>query len=155
MASVLSSILLISGKHGVYEGVPPLVMVGFIAVASALIVLGVFVSQKRRHWFQRSVLTEGEIVEVTKRYDRSDKRGQSPIFFPIVSFIVNERQFKIEADSGMSMINGVGERMKVRYNPENPYESALGEASIPGVKPSVFFILGLGLLFASLLLMFK
>ena len=70
-----------------------------------------------------------------------------------MSFIVNERQFKIEADKGMSILSQVGQKMQVRYNPENPYESALGESNIPGIKPFVFFALGTGLLVASILLM--
>ncbi len=155
MGALFSSVLLISGVHGVYEGVPPVVMAGFIIVAGALIFLGVFISQKRRHWFQRSILTNGEVVEVSKRYERSDKLGQSPIFFPVVSFSVNGRQFKIEADKGMSMLSQVGQPMKVRYNPENPYDSALGERNIPGLNPSVFFILGIILLAVSTMLMFK
>jgi hypothetical protein len=51
------------------------------------------------------------------------------------------------------MLSQVGQKIQVRYNPENPYESALGESSIPGIKPSVFFALGTGLLIASILLM--
>jgi len=92
-------------------------------------------------------------VEVGKRYNRGDRSGQNPIFFPVVSFCVNERQFKIEADKGMSMLSQVGQKMQVRYNPKNPYESALGESSAPGIKPSLFFALGIGLFIASILLM--
>lgn len=153
MVYILNSIFLISGKHGSFTGVPPTVMVGFALVSTALIFLGIFLSQKRKAWLQQSKLTQGEIVEVGKRYDRSDRRGQHPIFFPIVSFCVNERQFKIESEKGMSMLSQVGQKIQVRYNPENPYESALGESSIPGIKPSVFFALGTGLLIASILLM--
>ena len=153
MVHTLNSIFLISGKHGVFTGVPPTVMAGFTLVSAALIFLGIFLSKKRKSWYQHSMLTQGEIVEVSKRYDRSDRRGQHPIFFPVVSFIVNERQFKIEADRGMSILSQVGQKMQVRYNPENPYESALGESNIPGIKPSVFFALGTGLLVASILLM--
>ena len=153
MLYILNSIFLISGRHGVFTGVPPTVMAGFALVSTALIFLGIFLSQKRKAWLQHSQLTQGEIVEVSKRYDRSDRRGQHPIFFPVVSFIVNERQFKIEADKGMSILSKVGQKMQVRYNPENPYESALGESNIPGVKPSVFFALGTALLVASILLM--
>ena len=153
MLHILNSIFLISGKHGAFTGVPPTVMAGFALVSTALIFLGIFLSQKRKAWLQHSQLTQGEIVEVSKRYDRSDRRGQHPIFFPVVSFIVNERQFKIEADKGMSILSQVGQKMHVRYNPENPYESALGESNIPGIKPSVFFALGTGLLVASILLM--
>ena len=154
MVHILNSIFLISGKHGAYTGVPPTVMIGFALVSTALIFLGIFLSQKRRAWYQHSMLTQGEIVEISKRYDRSDRRGQHPMFFPVVSFVVNERQFKIEADKGMSMLSQVGQKMQVRYNPENPYESALGESNVPGIKPSVFFALGSGLLAASILLMF-
>lgn len=154
MVHILNAIFLISGKHGPFTGVPPTVMAGFALVSTALIFLGIFLSQKRKTWLQHSRLTQGEIVEVGKRYDRSDRRGQHPIFFPVVSFSVNERQFKIEADKGMSILSQVGQKMQVRYNPENPYESALGESSIPGIKPSVFFALGTGLLIASILLMF-
>ncbi len=153
MLNILNSIFLISGRHGAFTGVPPMVMAGFAVVSTALILLGIFLSQKRKAWLQHSQLTQGEIVEVSKRYDRSDRRGQHPIFFPVVSFIVNERQFKIEADKGMSILSKVGQKMQVRYNPENPYESALGERNIPGIKPSVFFVLGTGLLLASILLM--
>lgn len=153
MIYILNSIFLISGKHGAFTGVPPMVMAGFALVSTALIFLGIFISKKRRAWLEHSRLTQGEIVEVSKRYDRSDRRGQHPIFFPVVSFIVNERQFKIEADKGMSILSQVGQKIQVRYNPENPYESALGESNIPGIKPSVFFVLGTGLLVASILLM--
>jgi hypothetical protein len=153
MVYIINSIFLISGKHGEFTGVPPSVMAGFVLVSTALIVLGVYLSKKRRAWYEHSRLTQGEIVEVSKRYDRSDRRGQHPIFFPVVSFSVNGRQFKIEADKGMSMLSQIGQTMQVRYNPENPYESALGESSIPGIKPSVFFLMGAGLLIASLLLM--
>ncbi len=153
MSYILNSIFLISGTHGAFTGVPPMVMAGFALVSTALIFLGIFLSQKRKAWFQHSQLAQGEIVEVSKRYDRSDLRGQYPIFFPVVSFIVNERQFKIEADKGMSMLSKVGQKMQVRYNPENPYDSALGERNIPGINPSVFFALGAGLLIASILLM--
>lgn len=153
MLYILNSIFLISGKHGAFTGVPPTVMAGFALVATALIFLGIFLRQKRRTWLQHSQLTQGEIVEVSKRYDRSDRRGQHPIFFPVVSFIVNERQFKIEADQGMSIVSKIGQKIQVRYNPSNPYESALGESNVPGLKPSVFFALGTGLLVASLLLL--
>ena len=129
-------------------------MTGFAVVSTALIILGIFLSQKRRAWYRHSKLTQGEIVEIGKRYDRSDRRGQHPMFFPIVSFIVNDRQFKIEADKGMSILSQIGQKMHVRYNPENPYESALGESNVPGIKPSLFFALGSGLLAASILLMF-
>lgn len=154
MSNILSSIFLISGKHGVYTGVPPTVMVAFTVVSAALIFLGIYLSQKRREWFQHSLTTQGEIVEVSRRYDRSDKRGQHPMFFPVVSFLVNGRQFKIESDKGMPVLSEVGQKMPVRYNPENPYDSALGDSSIPGIKPSVFYFMGAGLLVASILLMF-
>lgn len=152
MLYIINSIFLISGRHGAFTGVPPTVMVGFVLVSAALIFLGFFLSQKRRLWLQHSQLTQGEIVEVSKRYDRSDRRGQHPIFFPVVSFIVNERQFKIEADKGMSVLSQIGQKMQVRYNPENPYDSALGESNVPGIKPAVFFALGVGLSIASFLL---
>ena len=151
----LNSIFLISGKHGVYTGVPLTVMVAFTIVATALIFLGIYLSQKRRAWFQHSLTTQGEIVEVSRRYDRSDRRGQHPMFFPVVSFSVNGRQFKIESDKGMPILSEVGQKMPVRYNPENPYDSALGDSSVPGIKPSVFYFMGAGLLAASILLMFK
>ena len=154
MSNILNSIFLISGKHGVYTGVPPTVMVAFTVVAVALIVLGIYLSQKRHAWFQHSLTAQGEIVEVSRRYDRSDKRGQHPMFFPIVSFSVNGRQFKIESDKGMPVLSEVGQKMPVRYNPENPYDSALGDSSVPGIKPSVFYFMGAGLLAASILLMF-
>lgn len=150
----LNSIFLISGKHGVYTGVPPTVMVAFTVVSAALIILGIYLSQKRRAWFQHSLTTQGEIVEVSRRYDRSDRRGQHPMFFPVVSFSVNGRQFKIESDKGMPVISEVGQKIPVRYNPENPYDSALGDSSVPGIKPSVFYFMGVGLLAASILLMF-
>ena len=129
-------------------------MVAFTVVAAALIVLGIYLSQKRREWYRHSLTTLGEIVEVSRRYDRSDRRGQHPMFFPVVSFSVNGRQFKIESDSGMPVLSEVGQKMPVRYNPENPYDSALGDSSVPGIKPSVFYFMGAGLLVASLLLMF-
>jgi hypothetical protein len=155
MYNILNSIFLISGKHGVYTGVPPTVMAAFIVVAAALIALGIFLSQKRRAWLQHSQTTQGEIVEVSRRYDRSDRRGQHPIFFPVVSFSVNGRQFKIESDKGMPVLNEVGQKMPVRYNPENPYDSALGDSSIPGIKPSVFYFMGVAMLAASIMLMFR
>ena len=154
MSSILNSIFLISGKHGVYTGVPPTVMVAFTIVSAALIVLGIYLTQKRREWYRHSLTTQGEIVEVSRRYDRSDRRGQHPMFFPVVSFSVNGRQFKIESDKGMPVLNEVGQKMPVRYNPENPYDSALGDSSVPGIKPSVFYFMGAGLLAASILLMF-
>jgi Protein of unknown function (DUF3592) len=154
MSSILNSIFLISGKHGVYTGVPPTVMVAFTIVSAALIVLGIYLTQKRRAWYQHSLTTQGEIVEVSRRYDRSDRRGQHPMFFPVVSFSVNGRQFKIESDKGMPVLSEVGQKMPVRYNPENPYDSALGDSSVPGIKPSVFYFMGAGLLAASILLMF-
>ena len=154
MLVIFNSIFLISGKHAPFTGVPITVMTGFAVVSTALIILGIFLSQKRRAWYQHSKLTQGEIVEIGKRYDRSDRRGQHPMFFPVVSFIVNERQFKIEADKGMSILSQVGQKIQVRYNPENPYESALGESNVPGIKPSLFFALGSGLLAASILLTF-
>ncbi len=154
MSSILNSIFLISGKHGVYTGVPPTVMVAFTVVSAALIVLGIYVSQKRREWYRHSLTTQGEIVEVSRRYDRSDRRGQHPMFFPVVSFSVNGRQFKIESDKGMPILSEVGQKMPVRYNPENPYDSALGDSNVPGIKPSVFYFMGAALLAASILLMF-
>jgi hypothetical protein len=154
MSSILNSIFLISGKHGAYTGVPPTVMVAFTVVSAALIILGIYLSQKRREWYRHSLTTQGEIVEVSRRYDRSDRRGQHPIFFPVVSFSVNGRQFKIESDKGMPVLSEVGQKMPVRYNPENPYDSALGDSSVPGIKPSVFYFMGAGLLAASILLMF-
>lgn len=154
MSSILNSIFLISGKHGVYTGVPPTVMVAFTVVSAALIVLGIYLTQKRREWYRHSLTTQGEIVEISRRYDRSDRRGQHPMFFPVVSFSVNGRQFKIESDKGMPVLSEVGQKMPVRYNPENPYDSALGDSSVPGIKPSVFYFMGAGLLAASILLMF-
>jgi hypothetical protein len=154
MSNILNSIFLISGKHGVYTGIPPTVMVAFTVVSAALILLGIYLSQKRREWYQHSLTTQGEIVEVSRRYDRSDRRGQHPMFFPVVSFSVNGRQFKIESDKGMPILSEVGQKMPVRYNPENPYDSALGDSSVPGIKPSVFYFMGAGLLAASILLMF-
>jgi hypothetical protein len=154
MSSILNSIFLISGKHGAYTGVPPTVMVAFTVVSAALIVLGIYLTQKRREWYRHSLTTQGEIVEVSRRYDRSDRRGQHPMFFPVVSFSVNGRQFKIESDKGMPVLSEVGQKMPVRYNPENPYDSALGDTSVPGIKPSVFYFMGAGLLVASILLMF-
>ena len=154
MSNILNSIFLISGKHGVYTGIPPTVMVAFTVVSAALIFLGIYLSQKRREWYQHSLTTQGEIVEVSRRYDRSDRRGQHPMFFPVVSFSVNGRQFKIESDKGMPILSEVGQKMPVRYNPENPYDSALGDSSVPGIKPSVFYFMGAGLLAASILLMF-
>lgn len=154
MSNILNSIFLISGKHGVYTGIPPTVMVAFTVVSAALILLGIYLSQKRREWYQHSLTTQGEIVEVSRRYDRSDRRGQHPMFFPVVSFSVNGRQFKIESDKGMPILSEVGQKMPVRYNPENPYDSALGDSSVPGIKPSVFYFMGAGLLVASILLMF-
>ena len=154
MSSILSSIFLISGRHGVYTGVPPTVMVAFTIVAAALIVLGIYLTQKRREWYRHSLTTQGEIVEISRRYDRSDRRGQHPMFFPVVSFSVNGRQFKIESEKGMPVLSEVGQKMPVRYNPENPYDSALGDSSVPGIKPSVFYFMGAGLLAASILLMF-
>ena len=154
MSSILNSIFLISGKHGVYTGVPPTVMVAFTVVSAALIILGIYLSQKRREWYRHSLTTQGEIVEISRRYDRSDRRGQHPMFFPVVCFSVNGRQFKIESDKGMPVLSEVGQKMPVRYNPENPYDSALGDSSVPGIKPSVFYFMGAGLLAASILLMF-
>ncbi len=147
MESVLSSILLISGRPTeAFNGLPHSVMYAFFVIAIGLFVVGIVTSQRRKYWFQQSQLTQGRIVEITKRYERSDKRGQSPIFFPIVSFNVNGRQFKIESDKGMDKL-AEGDVMPVRYNPENPYESALGDNNIPGTKPNLFFVLGI-LLFA-------
>jgi Protein of unknown function (DUF3592) len=154
MSSILNSIFLISGKHGAYTGVPPTVMVAFTIVATALIILGIYLTQKRREWYRHSLMTQGEIVEVSRRYDRNDRRGQHPMFFPVVSFSVNGRQFKIESDRGMPTLSEIGAKMPVRYNPENPYDSALGDTNVPGLKPSVFYFMGGGLLIASILLMF-
>jgi hypothetical protein len=154
MSSILNSIFLISGKHGAYTGVPPTVMVAFTIVATALIILGIYLTQKRREWYRHSLMTQGEIVEVSRRYDRNDRRGLHPMFFPVVSFSVNGRQFKIEADKGMPTLSEVGQKIPVRYNPENPYDSALGDTNVPGLKPSVFYFMGGGLLIASILLMF-
>jgi hypothetical protein len=154
MSSILNSIFLISGKHGAYTGVPPTVMVAFTIVATALIILGIYITQKRREWYRHSLMTQGEIVEVSRRYDRNDRRGQHPMFFPVVSFSVNGRQFKIESDKGMPTLSEIGAKMPVRYNPENPYDSALGDTNVPGLKPSVFYFMGGGLLAASILLMF-
>ncbi len=155
MENILNSIFLISGKHGAFTGVPPVVMFGFGIVAVSLIILGGYLTQKRRAWYQHSALTQGEIVEVSKRFDRGDRRGQHPMFFPVVSFSVNDRQFKIEAETGMSILSQIGQKMSVRYNPENPYESVLGESNVPGIKPSVFYVLGIGMLLASVALMLK
>ena len=154
MSSILNSIFLISGRHGVYTGVPPAVMITFTLVAAALIFLGIYKSQQRREWYRHSLMTQGEIVEVSRRYDRSDRRGQHPMFFPVVSFSVNGRQFKIESDKGLPVLSEVGQKMPVRYNPENPYDSALGDSNVPGIKPSVFYFMGVGLLAASIILMF-
>jgi uncharacterized membrane protein YtjA (UPF0391 family) len=147
MENLLGSIFLISGRPTeAFTGLPHSVMYAFFVIAIGLFVVGVITSQRRKSWLQQSQLTQGKIVEISKRYERSDKRGQSPIFFPIVSFNVNGRQFKIESDRGMNKLEE-GDTMTVRYNPENPYESALGDNNIPGTKPNLFFVLGV-LLFA-------
>ncbi|MFY7826795.1 MAG: DUF3592 domain-containing protein [Flectobacillus sp.] len=153
MESVFASILLISGRPTQpFTGVPPVVMVIFMVVSVALIVLGLVILRKRQSWLEHSQITEGEIVEVSKRYERSDKMGQSPIYFPVVSFSFKGRTFKIEAETGMPKISQVGEKVEVRFNPENPYESTLGTSSIPGTKPALFFVLGTLLLVASAIL---
>ncbi|WP_026994467.1 DUF3592 domain-containing protein [Flectobacillus major] len=153
MESVLASILLISGRPTQpFTGVPPVVMIAFMAISLALIILGIVLVKKRQSWVQHSQITLGEIVEISKRYERSDKMGQSPIYFPVVSFTVNGRTFKIESETGMPRISQVGEKVEVRFNPENPYESTLGTSNIPGTKPGLFFILGVLLLVASAVL---
>ena len=77
MESVFASILLISGRPTQpFTGVPPVVMVIFMVVSVALIVLGLVISRKRQSWLEHSQITEGEIVEVSNRYERSDKMGQ-------------------------------------------------------------------------------
>ncbi len=153
MESVLTSILLISGRPTQpFTGVPTAVMVIFMIVAVVLIVLGVVLVKKRAYWLQHSQTTFGEVVEVSKRYERSDKLGQAPIYFPVVSFTVNGRTFKIEADTGMPKITSVGEKMEVRFNPENPYDSTIGSSNVPGTKPSLFFVLGILLLVVSIVL---
>ncbi|MFC0181097.1 Protein of unknown function [Pseudarcicella hirudinis] len=154
MESVLSSILLISGRPAAnYAGPTPVFMVVFTIIAVALLVVGAYLSQRRRQWLQHSALTQGKIVEMTKRYARDDNAGRFPIYFPIVSFNVGEKEFRTEAEKGMSSSVQIGQPIEVRYNPENPYESALGTKNIPVPKPTIFFILGLVMMLSSIFLM--
>ncbi len=155
MKIIIGSILGIAGSHPrVFEASTTLIMV-FFMVALAMLAMGVYFSNRRKAWLQHSATVEGMVVYVNKRYDRQDTAGRHPIYFPVVTFQVNGRQFKIEALKGWEKATNVGESLEVRYNPENPDESSLGGFNIPGVKPQVFFVLGALLAIVSTLLIVK
>ncbi|MFN8355562.1 MAG: DUF3592 domain-containing protein [Spirosomataceae bacterium] len=122
-------------------------------VAASCIVAGVYFSNRRRAWLQHSVLTQGIVVDVYKKYLRDDKAGTHPLYFPIVWFNINGKAYEHTLESATDAPVKVGETVEVRYNPNSPEEVAVGSTEAPGMNPKVFYILGaVFLLLSSLLL---
>jgi hypothetical protein len=150
----LGYIIAIAGRRTEVLEPGPMVTFMFVVLALGLIGLGYFYAQRRKQWLSHSLITQGTVVFVSKRYTRGDVSGMHPIYFPTVTYLAGGQQFKIEATQGTDNITEVGQQMEVRYNPETPSESALGSNNIPGVKPTIFYVLGIvSVLISTLLIM--
>jgi Protein of unknown function (DUF3592) len=153
MTHFLTSIFLISGRGtGVVSGLPPAVNVVFLALSCGLLVAGIIIFQKRRTWLTHSQVTQGKVVDYYKRFERHDHSGMFPMYFPIVTFQANGKQFVTEANKGTQDVH-IGDEIPVRYNEENPEDSVLGSNNIPGLQPGVFLVFGTLLLSISIVLM--
>lgn len=149
----LLGILLLSGRpSGEFQGSFQLFSSFFIGISLILLAVGVILSSQRRYWISHSNITIGKIIEVSKRYSRDDHLGKFPAYFPIVSYLVNGHEFKIESDKGFTVDNMVGQDVPIRYLNENPNESTLAVDTAPTMNPLLFFILGGLLLVSSLVL---
>jgi hypothetical protein len=124
----------------------------FLVIALALIGVGMMLFKKRKEWIAHSKMTYGKIVEISKRYARDDHSGRFPIYFPIVSYQVNGREFRREADKGLGHDCYIGQEIRVRYLSQDPMEVSLSENSVPVLDPTIFFILGILMLISALLL---
>jgi hypothetical protein len=142
-------ILLIAGKPiGEFQGSFQLFSSFFIGISLVLLAIGVILYSQRKYWISHSNITNGKIIEVTKRYSRDDHLGKFPTYFPIVSYLVNGNEFKKEADKSFAVDNLIGQEVPIRYLNENPMESTLSVDAAPIMNPLLFFVLG-GLLFLS------
>ncbi len=151
----LISIFLISGRPtGDFQGSTTLFLTLFSIIALALIGVGVLLFRKRKEWLAHSKMTYGKIVEISKRYARDDHSGRFPIYFPIVSYQVNGREFRREADKGLGQDCYIGQEIEVRYLAQNPMEVALSENNVPVLNPTIFFILGILMMISALALLF-
>lgn len=147
------SIFLISGRpSGNFQGSMTLFLLLFLVIALALIGVGVVLFKKRKEWIAHSKMTYGKIVEISRRYARDDHSGRFPIYFPIVSYHVNGREFRREADKGLGQDCFIGQEIQVRYLSQNPMEVSLSENSVPVLNPTIFFILGILMLISALAL---
>jgi hypothetical protein len=147
------SIFLISGRpSGDFQGSMTLFLLLFLIIALALIGVGMMLFKKRKEWIAHSKMTYGKIVEISKRYARDDHSGRFPIYFPIVSYQVNGREFRREADKGLGHDCYIGQEIRVRYLSQDPMEVSLSENSVPVLDPTIFFILGILMLISALLL---
>ncbi|MBP6385559.1 MAG: DUF3592 domain-containing protein [Pseudarcicella sp.] len=151
---MLAYTLLIAGKH-TETTVEQSAMFSYLlmGISLTMIVAGLYFLKKRKDWLATSIVTEGVIVEATRRYDRTDYSGSNPMFFPIVSFLVKEREYRIETQKGSNIAPKFGDTMLLRYNPENPYDSALGEMSVPTQTPTLYLVLGAAMFLSSIIIL--
>ena len=99
---LLVGVLLISGRPtGAFQGSMTLFLSLFLLISMALLVVGIFLYNKRLKWVSHSKTTYGKIVEISKRYARGDHSGRFPIYFPIVAYQVNGLEFRREAEQGI------------------------------------------------------
>jgi LPXTG-motif cell wall-anchored protein len=146
-------ILLISARPtGEFHGSMPLFLGAFTMISLILIGFGIVLFKKRKEWVHNSKMTYGKIVEISKRYSRDDHSGRFPIYFPIVAYYVNGLEFRREADKGLAKTCEIGQEIPVRYLSENPYEASLTENTVPGLNPSIFFVMGLLMLGSAIIL---
>ncbi len=151
---IMFGILLISARPtGEFHGSMPLFLGAFTLISVVLIGFGFVLFKKRKQWVHNSKMTYGKIVEISKRYSRDDHSGRFPIYFPIVSYYVNGLEFRREADKGLAKTCEIGQEIPVRYLSENPYEASLAENTVPGLNPSIFFVMGLLMLASAIILL--
>ena len=152
----LSTIFIIAARPiGEFQGSYNFFGSLFIGISLILIAIGIILNSQKRYWIINSEVTTGKIVEVSKKYSRDDHLGKFPSYFPIVSFLVNGREFKKESDKRVNSDNILGNEVPVRYQYDNPTDSTLNIDNAPVMNSIVFFILG-GLLFVvALFLMYN
>ena len=69
-----------------------------------------------------------------------------------MAYYVNGLEFRREADKGLAKTCEIGQEIPVRYLSENPYEASLAENTVPGLNPSIFFVMGLLMLGSAIIL---
>jgi Protein of unknown function (DUF3592) len=151
---IISAIFLMSMPHTSALTQPGIIVSSILMVlAVASVIMGIMVANRRKQWVSHSTLTQGTIIDVYKKYLRSDKAGHHPVYFPTVVFNVNGKRFQIVGEVGSDKTFDVGQDIPVRYNPINPDEAIVGKAEAPGMNPTVFYAIGGVMVFLGIVLM--